>query len=236
MKRPHLRRFKCVTNHHAADLYRRVSGCLLIDMKKIILHLCADIGSDSLFYQKSPDYDVIMVGKDIGVENFNPPHNVYGVIANPVCTEFSTANDFRQIKDLKKGMFLVNHCLRIIESCDPKWWVIENPYNGRLKEFLGEPNIIYQPWEYGSPWTKKTALWGNFNPPSPLFKNWADVPKIEGLYIKPRRSKPGLDCLHKSAVSLIPEMQWAKDRIKCDADLRSMCSYGFAKAFFDNNR
>ena len=59
--------------------------------KKLILHLCADIGSDSKPYQDSDDYEVIMIGKDIGVENYKPPSNVYGVIANPPCTEFSTA-------------------------------------------------------------------------------------------------------------------------------------------------
>jgi hypothetical protein len=53
-------------------------------MKKIILHLCADIGSDSWFYANHNDYKVIKIGKDIGVENYNPPENVYGVIANPV--------------------------------------------------------------------------------------------------------------------------------------------------------
>lgn len=51
------------------------------------------------------------------------------------------------------------------EEAKPKWWVIENPANGRLKEFLGKPKYVYQPWEFGSPWTKKTALWGEFNIP-----------------------------------------------------------------------
>ena len=37
---------------------------------------------------------------------------------------------------------------------------------------------------------------------------------------------------HKAAVDLIPEMQWAKESIKCDADIRSMCSRGFAEAFY----
>lgn len=209
-----------------------VSGC---SSPKIILHLCADLGSDSLFYQLSDEYEVIMVGKDVGVENYTPPENVYGIIANPPCTEFSTASDFRAVKNIEKGMFLVNHCLRIIKEAKPKWWVIENPFNGRLKDFLGKPKLVYQPWEYGSPWTKKTALWGEFTMPKPIYKNWEDVPKLD-LYIKPRRNKPGLDCLHKSAVDLIPEMQWAKDKIKCDADIRSMCSAGFAEAFFQNNR
>jgi len=203
-------------------------------MKKIILHLCADLGSDSRYYQLDDNYEVIMIGEKIGVENYEPPENVHGIIANPVCTEFSTAQDFRIKKDLKKGMFLVNHCQRIIEKSKPNWWVIENPANGRLKEFLGKPKMTYQPWRYGSPWTKHTALWGEFEIPMPLFDKWEDVPKLP-LYTKPRRGKPGLDCLHKSAVDLIPEMQWAKEHIKCDADIRSMCSNGFAKAFYEAN-
>jgi len=55
-------------------------------MKKIILHLCADIGSDSRYYQLDDEFEVIKVGIDIGVENFTPPKNVFGVIANPTFT------------------------------------------------------------------------------------------------------------------------------------------------------
>lgn len=39
---------------------------------KIILHLCADIGSDSKPYLDA-GYDVRMIGKNIGVENYQPP-------------------------------------------------------------------------------------------------------------------------------------------------------------------
>lgn len=203
-------------------------------MKKIILHLCADLGSDSLFYQMSDNYEVIMIGEEIGVENYTPPENVWGIIANPVCTEFSTAKGFDKVGDLEKGMFLVNHCLRIIKEANPEWWVLENPFNGRLKELIGNPVYVYQPWEFGSPWTKKTALWGKFNFPEKIYTKWEQVPKLD-LYVRPGRSKPGLVYLHKSAVNLIPEMQWAKDKIKCDADIRSMCSQGFAKQFFIAN-
>lgn len=202
--------------------------------KKIILHLCADLGSDSLFYQQSDEYEVIMIGEEIGVENYTPPENVWGIIANPVCTEFSTAQGFDKVGDLEKGMFLVNHCLRIIKEANPAWWVLENPFNGRLKELLGKPVYVYQPWEFGSPWTKKTALWGCFNFPEKIYTKWEQVPKLD-LYVRPGRRKPGLVYLHKSAVSLIPEIQWAKDKIKCDADIRSMCSQGFARQFFNSN-
>lgn len=204
--------------------------------KKIILQLCADLGSDSFFYQQSQDYEVILIGKEIGVENYTPPNNVYGIIANPPCTEFSTVQGFDLVKDLDKGMFLVNHCLRIIKEANPFFWALENPYNGRLKEILGSPLFTYQPWNFGSPWTKKTALWGKFNKPKFIYTKWDDVPKNKELYIRPGRTKPGLVFLHKSAVSVIPEFEWAKDKIKCDADIRSMCSQGFAKQFFLNNR
>jgi hypothetical protein len=202
---------------------------------KTILHLCADIGSDSRFYQLNSDYKVILIGKEIGVENYAADEEIYGVIANPVCTEFSTANNFKKVGNLEKGMFLVRHCQRIIEECSPKFWVIENPFNGRLKEFLGKPDMVYQPWQFGSPWTKKTALWGKFNKPMPLFENWDDVPKLD-LYVKPRRIIPGMDAMHKSAINLIPEFEFAKPFVKNDADFRSLCSQGFARAFFENNR
>ena len=130
-------------------------------MKKIILHLCADTGSDSKPYQDHPDYEVIKIGSDIGVENYEPPENVYGIIANPPCTEFSTARANGKARNPEEGMLLVEHCMRIIEKAKPKFWVIENPARGVLKKYLGEPNYKYEPWWYGSPWTKQTALCEN---------------------------------------------------------------------------
>lgn len=202
---------------------------------KTILHLCADIGSDSRPYQIDDEYRVITVGKDPGVENFIPPDFVYGIIANPVCTEFSTASGFHNKGDEKEGMKLVNACLELIDIYDPAWWVIENPANGTLKNHLGEPTATYQPWQYGSPWTKKTALWGKFNMPEPLYKKWDDVPKNPDLYVRPGRPKPSLAFLHKSAIQFMDEFQWCRDRILCDADLRSLCSQGFANSFKELN-
>lgn len=204
--------------------------------KKIILHLCADIGSDSRFFALDNDYEVIKIGKDIGVENYTPPKEVYGVIANPVCTEFSTAGGFDKVGDLEKGMILVNHCLRIIKECDPTFWVLENPAKGRLKEKLGKPKYVYQPWHYGSPWTKETALWGKFNIPPKLYTDWSLVPKNPKLYIRPNREKPSLAILHKSSAKDIPEFSFALDKIVSDMDLRSMCSQGFAEAFYKANK
>ena len=201
-------------------------------MDKIILHLCAKEGSDSLPYREA-GYDVRIIGEEIGVENYHPPENVYGVIANPVCTEFSIANRFHKERNLEKGMLLVTECQRIIREANPVFWVIENPASGHLKDFLGEPKMVYEPWNFGSPWTKKTALWGKFNPPKKIFTKWVDVPKIEGLYVRPGRPKPSLAFMHKSHKKFIRE--WDCFNVQDDMSFRSLCSQKFAKAFFEAN-
>lgn len=202
-------------------------------MNKVILHLCADTGSDTKVWADN-GYEVIRVGKDIGVENYHPPKDVYGVIANPVCTEFSTARSTGKARNPQAGMFLVKECQRIISECNPKFWVIENPATGRLKDFLGEPPFTYEPWHFGSPWTKKTALWGNFRIPIRKYWKWEDVPKIEGLYIRPGRGKPSLAFMHKSHAKLIPE--FAGFNPDSDMEFRSLCSQKFAQAFYEVNK
>ena len=201
-------------------------------MKKI-LHLCADTGSDSKPY-KDAGYEVILVGSDIGVENYHPPQDVYGVFANPVCTEFSTARSDGKARDPEKGMEIVRECQRIISECNPTFWVIENPATGRLKDFLGKPAYSYEPWWYGSPWTKRTSLWGKFNTPERVYDKWEDVPKLEGLYQRPGRGKPSLAFMHKSHVRFIPE--FADFHPESDMEFRSLCSQKFAQAFYESNR
>jgi len=201
---------------------------------KTILHLCADIGSDSYPYFLA-GYNVIKVGKDIGVENYHPPKDVYGVIANPVCREFSRVKNSNKDKYPEDGLFLVNHCQRIINECNPVFWVIENPATGRLKEYLGKPTYEYEPWWFGSPWTKKTALWGKLNIPERKYFNWEDVEKNDKLWCRKGR-KTSLVWLHKSAVNLIPEFAPFIDKVKDDMSLRSLCSQNFAKAFYEVNK
>lgn len=207
-------------------------------MKKLVIHLCADVGSDSRPYQLDNNYEVILIGKNIGVENYHPPKDrkVHIVFGNPVCTGFSTIHGFDKNPLNQDDNFLVDECLRIIKECNPKYWVIENPAKGTLRKKLGKPKAVYQPWEYGSPWTKQTALWGNFNMPDPLYKNWKDVPNKLDLWKRKDRDKPCLAYLHKSAAALIPEFKWAIDKIDSDMALRSMCSQGFAQAFYKANR
>lgn len=209
-------------------------------MPKIILHLCADTGSDTKPYDDDPDYEVIKVGSDVGVENFKPPYGVYGIIANPVCLEFSTARKNGKARNPDKGMKLVKECLRIIRTVQEfgsgglRFWVIENPATGVLKHYLGDSQYQYEPWWFGSPWTKKTALWGEFNIPERKYTNWLDVPKIQGLYTRPGRPKPSLAFMHKSHKRFIRE--WDCFEVDSDMEFRSLCSQNFAKAFKEVNQ
>ena len=200
-------------------------------MSKTILQLCADTGSDTQIYRNN-GYNVILVGRDIGVENYHPPADTYGIIANTVCTEFSIATGDRK-GDHEKGLLLVRECQRIIEECNPHFWAIENPASGSLKQYLGEPTMTYEPWHFGSPWTKRTALWGKFNKPKRIYQKWEEVPKLP-LYVRPGRPKPSLAFLHKSAVKLIPE--FAAFYPETDMEFRSLCSQKFAQAFYEVNQ
>jgi len=205
--------------------------------RKIILQLCADTGSDTKPY-KDAGYDVRLIGKDIGVENYHPPKNVYGIIANPVCTEFSTARSDGKARNPEEGLKLVRECFRIIEEAtmkgDLKFYVIENPATGVLRNYLGKPQFVYQPWEYGSPWTKKTALWGRFNIPEKKYNKWEDVPKIPELYTRPGRGKPSLAFMHKNHKRFIRE--WDCFEVDSDMEFRSLCSQKFAEAFYKANK
>jgi len=204
-------------------------------MEKIILHLCADTGSDTQPYKRN-GYEVVCIGKDIGVENIKGSDKVYGIIANPPCTNFSSVRTSAKIpRNEEEGMRLVKECQRIISECpNLKFWVIENPATGLLKKYLGKPQFVYQPWEFGSPWSKKTALWGKFNCPKKKYKRWEDVPnRIPELYIRPGRNKPNMVYLHKSSIKYIPEFSCFK--VDSDMELRSLCSQKFAQEFFYSN-
>jgi len=189
-----------------------------------------DVSLVGLTYDLSKSFD-----ENLKNEKLVPNGQVYGVIANPVCTEFSTARSNGRARNPNEGMKLVQECLRIIKEADPVFWVIENPAKGVLKKYLGTPDYEYEPWWFGSPWTKRTALWGHFHKPERIYSKWEDVPKIDGLYTRPGRGKPSLAFMHKSHFDLIPEFQRLK-RPESDMEFRSLCSQKFAQAFYQANQ
>ena len=65
---------------------------------------------------------------------------------------------------------------------------------------------------------------------------WSPLPFKDNLYIRGNRKKPSLVYLHKNDKYKIKEWEWAYDLIKDDMSLRSMCSDGFSKAFYESNK
>lgn len=145
--------------------------------EKIILDLCGGTGSWSKPY-KDAGYDVrVITLPDHDVFTYEPPANVYGILAAPTCTHFSLCRtNAKQPRDLEGAMKLVKRCLEIIwnqqyklpgpnsKVTTLKFWALENP-RGFLKYFLGNPPLEFTPSDYGNPYKKRTHIWGNFNIP-----------------------------------------------------------------------
>lgn len=209
---------------------------------KIILHLCADMGTDSKPYADA-GYDVRLVGSDVGLHNYRPPKNVYGIIANPLCTNFSFAKTTGKPRDMWAGMSLVKECLRVIWECqydlegsyskktNLKFWMLENP-KGLLQRFIGKPAFEYSPWEFGDNYKKSTHIWGYFNPPDKSYSNCVQV--MTDVEIE--QAKTNSRKLTKFDHLKTKEIHYKGNEHLNRQARRSICSPGFAKAFFEANR
>jgi len=194
-------------------------------MKRIILDLCGGTGSWSKPY-KDNGYDVrVITLPDNDVRKYEPPKNVYGILAAPPCDQFSFAKTTGKARDLKDAWSIVRACLDIIAKCNHitnpyaktttlKFWCLENPH-GLLKRFLGKPCYEFNPYDFGDDYKKNTHLWGWFNFP---IKN-----PIECNAVKFDRMK---------SKDIHPEYFGKFDR----KTRRAMTPQGFANAFYEVNK
>lgn len=156
---------------------------------KIILDLCGGTGSWSRPYADA-GYDVrVITLPEYDVCTYIAPENVYGVLAATPCDEFSIAKHFhgkgKYKHNFKAGLEICAACCRIILLSKPKFWTIENPANGLLKKWLGKPDYVFSPWQYGHPYQKLTALWGNFTiPKETVLEKPAGIKKFSMLLSK----------------------------------------------------
>ncbi len=125
------------------------------------MDLCAGSGAWSAPYERA-GYRVERVTlPNADVRTYVPPSGVHGILAAPPCTEFSLAKNGRE-RDFAKALEPVTACLRIIALARPAWWALENPGGSLLHRWLGTARDSWQPFEFGDPWTKLTAVWGSF--------------------------------------------------------------------------
>jgi len=180
-------------------------------MNKVILDLCGGTGAWSKPY-KDAGYDVRVVTMPKNdVRIFELPENVYGIFAAPPCTMFCRMRMCRGEPTSEQfigALSVVDACLRTIVAAKPIFWALENP-QGYLKRWLGEPQLKFNPCDYGDPWTKRTWIWGKFEEPK---KNLVEP---VGPLIHRKKGKRGV--------------------AKID-DENSVTPQGFAQAFYESNK
>lgn len=191
-----------------------------MENNKIILDLCGGTGAWSRPYAEA-GYDVrVITLPEYDVRTYEPPDNVYGVLAAPPCTEFSFAKHFHGKGNYQhnyiKGLEIVSACTRIILITRPKFWCLENP-KGYLHKWLGNVTAIFEPWQYGDNYQKKTCLWGDFNIPKKTKK------------LKPRGI---VKFSMLKSKNIFPEYYGKLTR----QERRAITPPGFARAFFEANQ
>jgi hypothetical protein len=197
---------------------------MMDNSEKIILDLCGGTGSWSK-PSKEAGYDVRLVTlPDQDVRYYKPPKGVYGILAAPPCTHFSSSGaQFWMLKDADNrtidGMGIVIACLKIIAITQPVFWVLENPI-GKLSRWMGKSNLIFSPCDFGDAYTKKTCLWGNFNipPKNPVEPEFV----MSGNYVRADGTKGKKYSLTHMKIK--------------DASIRSITPPGFARAFYEANK
>ena len=90
-----------------------------------------------------------------------PPLNWVFACAFPPCTDLavSGARWFRSkgLASLIAALQVVESCRVILESLDCPWF-LENPVS-TISTYWRKPDHIFDPCDYGDPYTKKTCLW-----------------------------------------------------------------------------
>lgn len=166
----------------------------------------------------------------------------YGFLSAPPCTDISSAGaQYWRIKDtssaaypydpwtiteLSKALVLISLHLRDLYPW--AFWVMENP-PGRMEKLVPELSpfrkLLFSPFNYGDPYTKKTILWGEFNTELPRNDVQPKTVLIKAGGKKNPRKYRG-------------SQLWASTGGNSEKSraLRSKTPAGFARAFFKANQ
>ena len=119
--------------------------------------ICADITEFDYKCQfEAGEFDVIWA---------SPPCETFSCarkcnIGREVNGEMMTADRLHQDME-NRGVPILRKTQEIIEFLQPAVWYIENPYTGRMKEYISEKPYIFDYCMFGFDYRKRTAVWSN---------------------------------------------------------------------------
>jgi len=149
---------------------------------RILELFCGTKSVEKAFHTMDPNHEVISVDiekkfkptilcniMDLDYNQWQPGH--FDVVwASPPCTYYSCmqrfspkSKEFKQEK-LEESNEIVKHTLSIIDYLKPKYWFMENPQTGTLKEqeFMKDlPWVDATYCMYGYNYRKQTRFWTN---------------------------------------------------------------------------
>lgn len=146
---------------------------------KLCLDLCSGLGGFSQAFREHEDWEVITVDINkkfkpsmvldlIDAVEYPDRHADFWqlkpdvILASPPCERFSLAANSFPRQGIYTGMRVAGAVLEIIARMLPKGWIIENP-KGRLRWFLGVPNIKVRLSQFGYRTVKPTDFWTNID-------------------------------------------------------------------------
>lgn len=161
---------------------------------------------------------------------------VFGMLMAPPCTEYAVSGamwwadkdaNYPERLELANDLAWFGSGLADLDFMFPNlsFWALENPV-GRIErcvpELKGLKLLTFDPCDYGDPWTKKTCLWGKFNPnlqKNPVTPEFVEYTKKDG-----------------SITKFAPQFGRTGGTSEKTKAIRSETPMGFAYAFYEANK